>query len=210
MTQRIAVFLRKTAAVNHFRTVLDSFLRVPTLSSAVVTSGFYQEGPAFFASTIFSFPCTKRSTPLLLTFIGVYNGYWVQAFNKFFQNVQNSNCICCVNVSTRSPKGLRWHAKVFIGSIAGSPRMGIIGSSNLTRPAAGTSTPFNYEADVVLWYASDTIVNTAVLEILEPLVQSGEVLVSSYDQDDPLNGGRSLEDHLTALQNEILSSSREA
>lgn len=205
MTQRIAIFLRKTHATNHFRRVLTAFIGLPNLSSAVVTSGFFQEGPNFFASNLFKFPCTSRTTPVPITFVGVYNGYWVPPFNTFIHNVQAANCSCCVKVNSLSPKGHRWHAKVFIGSINDRPRFGIVGSSNLTRPAADTSKPFNFEADAVFWYETDTAANSAVVEQLEPLTRSGEVLLTTYNPSDVLNGNRNLEDQLQSLQNQVLS-----
>lgn len=204
MTQRIAIFLRTTHATNHFRRVLAAFINLPNLSGAVVTSGFIQEGPHFFASSLFNIPCTSKASPVPITFVGVYNGYWVPAFKTFTHKVQTSNCSCCVKVNSLSPKGHRWHAKVFIGSINGHPRFGIVGSSNLTRPAADTSKPFNFEADAVFWYETDTAVHSAVIEQLEPLALSGEVFLTTYNPSDALNGDRSLEDQLQALQNHVL------
>lgn len=139
-----------------------------------------------------------------ITFVGVYNAYWGAAFGAFTQNVQTANCSCCVKVNSLSPKGHRWHAKVFIGSINGRPRFGIVGSSNLTRPAADTSKPFNFEADAVFWYETDKEVHSAVIERLEPLARSGEVFLTTYNPTDTLNGNRSLEDQLQDLQNQVL------
>ena len=103
----------------------------------------------------------------------------------------------------QKPKGAKWHAKVFIGHIGGQPRFGIIGSSNLTRPAADLTKPYNFEADAVVWYESDAEVNAAVLEGLEPQARLGQVLMAKYDPEDTLNNGRSIQDQLQALQNAI-------
>ncbi len=208
MTQRIAFFLRTKDSVNDFRRILKSFVAVPNLSRAVVTSGFYQEGTAttaFKASDLFYFPCVKRAKPSPITFVGVYDGRWMPAFTLFGFNVIANNCKCCVDISTRKAKGPKWHAKVFIGHIGGVPRFGIIGSSNLTRPAADTSKPFNFEADAVVWYESDLDVNAAVLEGLEPQARLGQVLMTKYDPQDILNNGRSVQDQLQALQDQILA-----
>ena len=158
----------------------------------------------FFASSLFKLPCTSRPVPVPITFVGVYNAYWVSPFNTFIHNVQNANCPGCVKVINLSPKGHRWHAKVFIGSINGTPRFGIVGSSNLTRPAADTSKPFNFEADAVLWYETDTAVHSAVIEQLEPLAGSGEVLLTTYNPSDVLNGNLSLEKQLQLLQDQVM------
>lgn len=105
-------------------------------------------------------------------------------------------------------KGLRWHAKTFIGSVAGAPRIGIIGSSNLTRPAADTSSPFNYEADVVLWYEDDKEINAVVSQQFANLDGSHEVIVTSYERGGP-NGTLTLEERLGSLRDDIIRSSRE-
>lgn len=204
MTQRIAIFLRKTEVTNHFRRVLTAFLGLPNLSDVLVTSGFFQEGPKFFASSLFNFPCKSKSSPVPITFVGVYNGYWAKSFSSFIQNVQNANCSCCVKINQLSPKGHRWHAKVFIGSIGNRPRFGIVGSSNLTRPAADTSKPFNFEADAVIWYEADKAVHSAVMEQLEPLAPSGQVLLTTYNPAEILNANRSLEDQLQSLKDQVL------
>ena len=204
MTQRIAFFIRTTAATNDFKRILESFVSIPTLSRAVITSGFYQEGPTFFASDLFKFPCVNRSSPSLVTFVGVYDGRWVPAFTQFGFNVIKNACKCCVDISLRRPKGARWHAKVFIGHIGGHPRFGIVGSSNLTRPAADTTKPFNFEADAVVWYESDTDVHSAVLRGMEAVAHQAMVLMTKYDPQDTLNNGRSIQDQLQALENQIL------
>jgi hypothetical protein len=205
MTQRIAIFLRKTQATNHFRRLLTSLIGLPNLSSAVITSGFYQEGPNFFASSLFRFPCSSKKTPLHIKFVGVYNGYWTKSFATFVHNVQAANCLCCVKVDSISPKGHRWHAKLFIGSINNRPRFGILGSSNLTRPAADISKPFNFEADAVFWYETDTAVHSTIIEQFQPLAQSGEILMTTYNPSEVFNSGRNLEEHLQSLQDQLLS-----
>jgi hypothetical protein len=49
-------------------------------------------------------------------------------------------------------KSGRWHAKVALAVVSGSPVAGIVGSSNLTGPAYGVDRRvFNNETDVVLW-----------------------------------------------------------
>ncbi|MEW5708893.1 MAG: hypothetical protein AB1830_08315 [Pseudomonadota bacterium] len=141
--------------------------------------------------------------------MGVHNQYWTAQFNTFVTSVQTMNCPSCIRVSKRMLKGLRWHAKTFIGSIGGAPRIGIIGSSNLTRPAADTSHPFNYEADVVLWHEDDTEINAAVTQQFENLPDgSHEVIVTTYEQGGP-NGAFTLQERLENLRKEILESSRE-
>jgi hypothetical protein len=205
MTQRVALFLRKTAAVNDFNRILRAFVSAKCLSGATVTSGFFQEDNKFQASDLFVRKCTRQSNATHITFVGVYNGFWVPAFTLFGSNLFfKTPCSCCTTISFRKPKGAKWHAKVFIGSIAGRPRFGIIGSSNLTRPAADLSSPFNYEADAVLWYESDAEINGLILEGLERL-GAGHVLVSTYSAEDPLNSGISLEHQLAAIEQEILN-----
>lgn len=203
--QRIALFLRKKHSVNDFRRILQGFVAAKCLSGATVTSGFFQESSSFSASDLFVRPCTHQTTPTHIMFVGVYNGFWVPAFTSFGFNLFNKQpCTCCTSVSFKKPKGAKWHAKVFVGSIGGRPRFGIVGSSNLTRPAAGLSSPFNYEADAVLWYESDSEVHACVMEGIE-LLGPGHVLVTTYSQEDPLNNDLSLEAQLAAIEQDILS-----
>ncbi len=209
MRQRVAIFLRRSEAVNRFRGVLEACLRQRVLTEAVVASGFFQEGPKFSSAGIFALTPHRCCSPLDLVFVGVHNQYWTAQFNAFVTAVQSTNCPLCIRVTRRMPKGLRWHAKTFIGSVGGTPRIGIIGSSNLTRPAADTSAPFNYEADVVLWYEDDTEIDSVVRQQIENLPNgSHEVLVTTYEQGGP-NGSLSLEERLKNLRDEILESSRE-
>lgn len=209
MRQRLAIFLRRSVAVNRFRAILEECLREPTVTEAIVASGFFQEGAAFSGSSIFSVSHARSCKPLDLVFVGVHNPYWTAQFNTFSSNVASANCPACVTVTKRMPKGLRWHAKTFIGSVSGSPRIAIIGSSNLTRPAADRTKPFNYEADVVLWYEGDVAINKIVTSQFENLPDgSHEVIVSTYEQGG-YNGSLTLEDRLKSLREEIMESSRQ-
>ena len=183
-------------------------MKEPTLSEAIVASGFFQEGTSFAGSNIFALTPSRCCSPLDLVFVGVHNPYWTAQFSAFASNVASANCPACVTVTKRMPKGLRWHAKTFIGSVAGVPRIGIIGSSNLTRPAADTSKPFNYEADVVLWHEADTAIDKIVTSQFENTQDgSHEVIVTTYEQGGP-NGPLSLQARLESLRNEIIESSR--
>jgi hypothetical protein len=206
--QKVAIFLRRSAAINRFRGILVDCLAKPSLSEAVVASGFFQEGPKFSGASIFSVSPTRCGSPLDLIFVGVHNPYWTAQFNSFVASVESANCALCIKVTKRMPKGLRWHAKTFIGSVKGVPRVGIIGSSNITRPAADTSTPFNYEADVVLWHEDDKEINATVTRQFENLRDgSHEVIVTTYESGGP-NGQLTLEERLQSLREEIISSSK--
>lgn len=207
MGQKVAILLRRTASINRFRDIFEGCLKTLCIDRAVISSGFFRENTGFNASHLFDLTPIRCANPLELVFVGVYDYRAKPAFNTFVSNVQNSNCPFCVKVFKRMPKGLRWHAKTFIGSVNSKPRIGIIGSSNLTARAAGTSTPFNYEADVVLWYDDDKEINAIISGQLANIDNgSHEVIVTPYEQGG-LNGNLSLENRLKNLEDEIISSS---
>lgn len=209
MAQKVAIFLRRSVSVNRFRALLDGILSCSSISEALVSSGFYQERGSFSASTIFKLTPQRCCNPINLVFVGVYNYRSLPEFDAFVSLVQKNNCPLCVTVKKRKPKGLHWHAKTFIGNISGKPRVGIIGSSNLTRPAADTTQHFNFEADVVLWHEEDTEINNLINGLLENTDGgSQEVMITTYEQGGP-NGRLSLEARLQSLRNEILEFSDE-
>lgn len=209
MPQKAAIFLRRSASINRFRSVLGGCLTAPSLTEAIVASGFFQERANFAASKLFNLGRGAHCQPLTLTFVGVYNGHWVPQFNDFVSSVRASNHTGGVTVTKRRAKGLRWHAKTFIGSVRGVPRVGIIGSSNMTRPAADTTAPFNYEADVVLWYEADAEINSVMSTQLANIDGDHGVIVTTYDQGGA-NGALSLGDRLKVLRDEILNTSTES
>jgi hypothetical protein len=201
--QKVAIFLRRTAEINRFRSILEQCIHCSKMTEALVSSGFFQERGTFSAAEIFEGAKTKK-----ITFVGVCNYAWISQYDRFTLSVKKSNPT--VKIEKRRTKTLRWHAKTFIGSINGKPRVGIIGSSNLTRPAAGKDIPFNYEADVVLWYESDREINRIVYNALDTLdrlsYERPEVIICSYEENG-LNGNLTLEARLRSIQEEILESS---
>jgi hypothetical protein len=181
MLYRVAIFLRRSATTNRFRAVLEGCLKIRALNEAVVSSGSFQEDTKFSGASLFSLTPARCCDQLDLIFVGVHNAYWRSRYDAFVNTVRASNCSKCIRVSKRMSKGLRWHAKTFVGSIKGKPRVGIVGSSNITRPAADVTTPFNYEADVVLWHADDSEVNAVMAAQVETQDGSHEVIVTSYE-----------------------------
>jgi hypothetical protein len=206
--QKVAIFLRRSASINRFRGVIEGCLQVPSLTEAVIASGFFQERANFSAAQIFNALGRRGSKPLELIFVGVYNGHWVPQFDKFVSLVKTGNSTRRVTVRKRRMKGLRWHAKVFVGSVQGVPCVAVVGSSNMTRPAADTTKPFNYEADVVLWDESFHDVNSAISGQIENIAGDHEVIVTTYEPGGA-NGSLTLEERLVSLRNEILGSSTE-
>ncbi|VVB84737.1 Uncharacterised protein [uncultured archaeon] len=110
-------------------------------------------------------------------------------FERFFSEVLN----------------LKWHAKIFILKNNANPILGIIGSSNITRPAFSDNVPFNYEADIVLWSNGNVIIDSMMRRIAEIIRDdtnySHEVITTDYNPE--RNNGLSIEDRLNRLNNEI-------
>jgi hypothetical protein len=72
----------------------------------------------------------------------------------------------------------------------------------MTRNAFGLTTPFNYEADVILWLDEFTVLNSLISEILSEIQQaSDEIIIADYDPEK--NFGLSIEDRLVRLNSEI-------
>jgi hypothetical protein len=96
----------------------------------------------------------------------------------------------------------RWHAKIFVLRQTDDPILGIIGSSNITRNAFSDSTPFNYEADVILWLDSiqplTSLIQGIVAEIRD---DPHEVIVADYDPHK--NSDLSIDDRLKRLDTEM-------
>ncbi len=108
--------LRKSAASNYYALLPG----IPTYSAS--------------ASLLSAGSCCMRPSPLALDVIGVYNGTWVSAYDAFIRNLRSS--VCPSRFLVRQRRATRWHAKVFIAKESGVGSFGMIGSSNLTRPAS--------------------------------------------------------------------------
>lgn len=159
------------------------------------------------------FPCAKA-----ITTVGVYNGLWRPQYNAFATALSGIKCWCGHGPNVHKivkPLRNKWHAKVFIGKTNGRPSIGIIGSSNITRPAFGQNQQWNSEVDVILWDSSVHSVSKIIDAVLgaefseQPADDrqrspSNEIFVADYAPDDRRNRGESIADRLDRLWNELV------
>ena len=108
------------------------------------------------------------------------------------------------NVTSYRTSGLKWHAKVFILSSGETPVFGIIGSSNVTRPAFSTTKPFNYESDVFLWSDDNSKISSWADGEMEKIDDFGSIIRAPYLAE--MNGNIKIEERLADVKNQILNS----
>ncbi len=143
----ILIIFRKTAVVNKFHKLIIDTILTGEADEAIICSGFFQEDLNFSSSLSTQLANSIYSKNIKLQTIGIHNGSWKLRYVKFRDNFRNLG----VNIVAFVAQNYHWHAKIFILKKNGEPIFGIIGSSNMTRPAFDYSSPFNFEADVVLW-----------------------------------------------------------
>lgn len=196
----IAITLRDQVGVNHFRDLLIGSIRSGAGTSALLCSGFFQEGfrSSYLASKETHFSKELANSKVALTTVGVHNYGWFRAYKSFRNNMLAAG----VNISCFRSPGMRWHAKVFILSSNDQPVFGIIGSSNITRPAFSTTNPFNRECDVFLWSDSNNAISDWMENRMDELNDYRGVIRAPYLPE--MNGGLGVEDRLSRLQDQVI------
>jgi len=192
----IKIFLRKTGKQNCFRAVATEFPKVATVDELILCSGFFQEDRwGYFASLENDFSSTLHNNNVKVTTYGIHNSQWTTSYINFVNNLRSAG----VNVNAKRKASMRWHAKILIYKYKGAPIVGIIGSSNITRPAFAITPPFNYESDVLLYIP-------AVEQQVETLLKEAnneDVINAQYDVEE--NHGLSIEERLRNLEKDITS-----
>lgn len=156
----VKFILRTRANPNLFRHWMLKGLNCPTVDSALICSGFFQENfrNSYFAlSNDNDFLNALRGKNVVT--IGVHNYAWLNSYRLFSQKLVSQG----IGLYAFRSKRMKWHAKVLILFSSCKPVFAIVGSSNLTRNAFSRDPrdlpDFNYEADVVLWDNKNSIVN---------------------------------------------------
>lgn len=195
----IAIILRKNKLKNPFRDIIIAAVSSGIADEALMCSGFFQENrtSTYCASSEsgFAASCVRNNVKLIT--VGIHNRQWLDSYKSFQTNL----LLAGVNANCKYKSGNKWHAKVFIALKQGKPLLGIIGSSNITRPAFSSSAPFNRECDVIIWPEGatyDGLINeTLGSENFEDIVRA------PYSPDQ--NGGITVEARLLSLYSEILA-----
>lgn len=197
----IAILLRKVASPNRFRDAFLASLSVPGTSEILICSGFFQE---YFKQSPYQISQEGRLARRLaaskanVITVGIHNYSWLGSYRQLCRSLRAAN----VQLDPRCVSGLKWHAKVLIVSNQAGPFFGIVGSSNLTKNAFGTSSPFNYETDVLLWIGGRNLIGRYIRDALTGAAPD-ELIRASYSR--KKNGGLSLRDWLWQLREDVLS-----
>lgn len=196
----VLIIFRNSALINRFHQLIIDSLNSGKGDEVIICSGFFQEDQLFSASMTTQLACSICQSNLKITTIGIHNGSWKKRYKKFRDNFLN----CNININALFSKKYHWHAKIFILKKNGLPIFGIIGSSNLTRPAFGLSSPFNFEADVVLWDKNIKEIND-ICQAQTDLQEKGisDLIYADYNME--RNGNVSSMRKLQEIENELFA-----
>jgi len=147
----VKIVLRKRYDFSPFRRILNLLLQAPLGDTVLLCSGYIWQPSRRYnilndglRNAILN-GCANGE---LITVAGKFNpGYYSNFYHNFINDLRR-------NIKVRAYYAPRknWHAKVALRLANNRPVAGIIGSSNLTRPAYGENwRNWNYEADVLIW-----------------------------------------------------------
>jgi hypothetical protein len=196
----LLILLRKSAPVNRFHNLLINSIDSGEGDSALLCSGFFQEMNNYSASLDSGLCHSLFNNNVALTTIGVHNRLWLNRYRGFRDVLVNNG----VNINALITNNFHWHAKVYILKKQGEPIFGIIGSSNMTRNAFGHNSPFNFEADVVLWDSSNITINNLCQSQTE--ISGGDfddIIYADYNTE--RNSGKDSMEKLKELEKEIMN-----
>lgn len=195
----IAILFRRRETPNLFREFILNSLSLRIGDNALMCSGFFQEarGSSYRASSDGDLATILANTSTSLTTVGIHNNSWTPSYRDFIASLNRAG----VNVAGYISSRLKWHAKIFILQKGNKPKLGIIGSSNITRPAFGITMPFNYEADVVLWSGAKRTFHSLLKKSFPANEDWHQLIVAPYSP--AKNGGLSIEDRLSLLYSEV-------
>jgi hypothetical protein len=151
----LKIILRTSQTPNLFRDILIETACSDVGDDVLLCSGFFQERPKYKATTENNFIDRFFNTKKHITTIGIHNGIWKKDYEAFVNEFKNKK----IPITAYYYSKYHWHSKIYLLYKNTKPILGIIGSSNITRNAFSTSSPFNVESDVVLWLRNKTIAN---------------------------------------------------
>lgn len=144
----LMIFLRKDKQTSYFRDALLEITNIPGATRLVLCSGYFSEIKKFsIAGELLKGTRIRNLEVMAIGGMFQYSKQ-LQSFTDFIVKLRANH----VQVNPFKAINNRWHAKVAIVLNQNTPLAGIIGSSNLTRPAFGIGAIpiFNHEADVLL------------------------------------------------------------
>jgi hypothetical protein len=115
-------------------------------------------------------------------------GIWKEQYEQFVQRLVREG----VNVEAFYAPRRNWHAKIALRLDSNLPVAGIVGSSNLTRPAFDEPyNRWNFEGDVLIWppspdatsyFRSSDLLGEARIGVLDALLDPNVTQPSEKDQ----------------------------
>jgi phosphatidylserine/phosphatidylglycerophosphate/cardiolipin synthase-like enzyme len=192
----VKIILRTDQSVNLFRDILIATACSNIGDKIMICSGFFQKRKNYSVELennfIDRFYLTKKS---IIT-IGIHNYTWKNDYKAFVNEFRNKGIKIDAYLYTK----YHWHSKVYLLYDKNNPILGIIGSSNMTRNAFSTSSPFNVESDVVLW-----IENKDITDIINEQLTNIEIKnVYTLDYNNEQNKNITINDRLEYLHNNIM------
>lgn len=195
----LIIALRTRANENLFRDAILASIRSGAGDTAYLCSGFFQEERIsdYRASEEGGLGDLLAKNNVQLVTVGVYGG-WIDSYRRFIGNLIAAG----VNVDPYRLLGSKWHAKIFILRRKEQNIFGIVGSSNITRPAFSLDPPFNHECDVYLWNKGKTALNKNIQDLVKEY-QSDDLIKSDYKPED--NSSMSVHQKLEHLKKSIVN-----
>lgn len=198
----LAIILRKNGNTNRFRDIVIAAISAGCGDDLLLCSGFFQEtyhGNAYRASQEQQFARLLSQNNVRVTTVGIHNYSWRLSYKNFANSLAQAGVV----VTALIKPTLHWHAKVLILKRGGTPVLGIVGSSNITRNAFSVSTPFNYESDVYMWDDTDGTVFGMMEQQLARIENPEELIRAPYDPQ--TNGNMTIPQRLIRLEQEVMS-----
>lgn len=149
----IIITLRTNPNISFFRRYLLGMIDYPTINKLVLCSGYIQENLYSYSilqDELLNHLLNRNFKINVITVAGKFNNNkkWEKSYKDFINTLKSHK----IPISSFIAKRKNWHAKIAIVLERGKPLAGIIGSSNLTRPAYGEPYKnFNFETDVVIF-----------------------------------------------------------
>ena len=142
------ILLRTEGSTSYFRRYLLKLVNLPRSNRLLLCSGYTQESRGYSILNDQLLATIVSNDLEVITVAGKLSHNWPNQYRDFVRRLRASG----ISLKSYRARRKNWHAKVAIKLRGDVPVAGIIGSSNLTRPAYGEPfADYNYEADVVVW-----------------------------------------------------------
>ncbi|WP_386695462.1 restriction endonuclease PLD domain-containing protein [Lonepinella sp. MS14435] len=183
---KIALFLRTQANPNFFRNIVLDCLS-EKYNTYILCSAFFQENSFSTSAEIIN--KLKLNINKHLDIYGLYRGNWSKQFNTSCNNIVNyanqNKTKLSVNCYQFKPNS---HAKIFMAKENNTPKLAIIGSSNLSAGAFANRTSkerWNQESDVIFWNNQCSISNKIIENVINklPIELKPFIYISNYNSD---------------------------